>query len=168
MSLEIIHQKLNAGAYTSLLDVCNDFYQMWNNAKRCKRTFLAPADGADNMKESTLFQWAKKMHQITRTFYSSHTAGQDASGESDDGASVPPPLPIATPAPARTATSVSVSAAPSPSTAGPSTPMGDSILPKPSGPGTGKKRGSYMKDGPTVYKLIKPCMRDIKAAKSSE
>ncbi|BEI81463.1 hypothetical protein CcaverHIS002_0206230 [Cutaneotrichosporon cavernicola] len=157
MSLEIIHQKLNAGGYMSLFDVCNDFYQMWNNAKRY------------NMKESTLFQWAKKMHQITRTFYGSHTVGQDASGESDDGASVPPPsLPAATPVPARTATSVSVSAAPSPSTAGPSTPMGDSILPKLSGPGTGKKRGSYMKDGPTVYKLIKPCMRDIKAAKSSD
>ncbi|GMK54604.1 hypothetical protein CspeluHIS016_0111900 [Cutaneotrichosporon spelunceum] len=157
MSLEIIYQKLNAGGYISLLDVCNDFYQMWNNAKRY------------NMKDSTLFQWAKRMHQATRTFYSSHTAGQDDSGESDDGASVPPPqLPVATPVPARTSTSVSVSAAPSPSTAGPSTPMGDSVLPKPSGPGTGKKRGSYMKDGPTVYKLIKPCMRDIKAAKSSD
>lgn len=31
-----------------------------------------------------------------------------------------------------------------------------------------KKRGSYMKDGPTVYKLIKPVLKTIKEAKSRE
>ena len=32
----------------------------------------------------------------------------------------------------------------------------------------GKKRGSYMKDGPTVYKLIKPVLKLIRDAKSKE
>lgn len=36
MSLEIIHEKLEASAYSSLFDVISDFGQMWNNAKRCK------------------------------------------------------------------------------------------------------------------------------------
>lgn len=31
-----------------------------------------------------------------------------------------------------------------------------------------RKRGSYMKDGPTVYKLIKPVLRAIKEARSHE
>lgn len=105
------------------------------------------------------------MHKVTRDFHKLHAASDDDS-DSDRGAPPTQPLPAVTPAPVRTATSVS--AAGSPSTAGPSTPAGDQMFPKPSGPGTGKKRGSYMKDGPTVYKLIKPCMRDIKAAKSDE
>lgn len=32
----------------------------------------------------------------------------------------------------------------------------------------GRKRGSYMKDGPTVYKLVKPLLKLIKEAKSRE
>ncbi len=31
-----------------------------------------------------------------------------------------------------------------------------------------KKRGSYMKDGPTVYKLVKPVLKAIKEAKARE
>ena len=31
-----------------------------------------------------------------------------------------------------------------------------------------KKRGSYMKEGPTVYKLVKPIMKAIKDAQSRE
>lgn len=38
MSLEMIHEKLTSGGFHSLFEVCNDFYQMWNNAKRCKLT----------------------------------------------------------------------------------------------------------------------------------
>lgn len=108
------------------------------------------------------------MHKTTRNFYNNHTAGSDSSESEEELPPPPPPqpMPAVTPAPVRTATSVS--AAPSPSTAGPSTPAGEGLLPKAAGPGTGKKRGSYMKDGPTVYKLIKPCMRDIRAAKSAE
>jgi hypothetical protein len=30
------------------------------------------------------------------------------------------------------------------------------------------KRGSYMKDGPTVYKLVKPLLKTIKEAKAKE
>ena len=32
----------------------------------------------------------------------------------------------------------------------------------------GLKRGSYMKDGPTVYKLVKPVLKIIKEAKAKE
>jgi len=31
-----------------------------------------------------------------------------------------------------------------------------------------KKRGSYMKEGPTVYKLVKPILKAIKDAQSKE
>ena len=31
-----------------------------------------------------------------------------------------------------------------------------------------RRRGTYMKDGPTVYKLIKPVLKAIKDAKSRE
>lgn len=38
------------------------------------------------------------------------------------------------------------------------------------GPGgkAGKKRGSYMKDGPTVYKLVRPVLAAIMSARSKE
>ena len=32
----------------------------------------------------------------------------------------------------------------------------------------GKKRGGYMREGPTVYKLVKPVLKTIKEAKSKE
>lgn len=32
----------------------------------------------------------------------------------------------------------------------------------------GKKRGSYMKDGPTVYKLVRPVLNAIRSAKANE
>jgi hypothetical protein len=32
----------------------------------------------------------------------------------------------------------------------------------------GKKRGAYMREGPTVYKLIKPVMQAIRSARSTE
>lgn len=40
----------------------------------------------------------------------------------------------------------------------------------PAQPGSGRfrKRGSYMKDGPTVYKLVKPILKAIKDANSRE
>jgi hypothetical protein len=34
--------------------------------------------------------------------------------------------------------------------------------------GRKRKRGSYMKDGPTVYKLIKPILKSIQNTKSRE
>lgn len=87
--------------------------------------------------------------KVTRTFYSRETSQQeDTDSEDDDDP---------------TSRGITADAAsPAPATAGPSTPAED-------GSGrTGKKRGSYMKDGPTVYKLIKPCMRAIKEAKANE
>jgi hypothetical protein len=36
------------------------------------------------------------------------------------------------------------------------------------GSGRFRKRGSYMKDGPTVYKLVKPILKAIKEASAKE
>lgn len=147
----MVKDKLDKAQYNTLQDVCNDFSQIWNNAKRY------------NMRDSLIFQWAKKMHKVTRTFYDNHTAdrdGSDSDGEEQE------PTPQRKAPPSRTAASTEA-----PSPAGPSTPMSETpaSTPRPhGGPGTGKKRGSYMKDGPTVYKLIKPCMRAIKEARSDE
>jgi hypothetical protein len=105
------------------------------------------------------------MHKITRNFLASHTQGHDGSESEEDEPAPPRPLPprklVAPPPPA---IHVPVPVTPN-AAAGPSTPQS---APKTGGPGTGRKRGSYMKDGPTVYKLIKPCMRAIKDAKSDE
>jgi hypothetical protein len=126
------------------------------------------------MSESLLFQWARHMHKITRNFLASHTHGHNGSDESDEDDEPPPPMPAPRraappPAPAPRAHYAPEPAMASPNaTAGPSTPQSASHKDKVSGPGTGRKRGSYMKDGPTVYKLIKPCMRAIKEAKSDE
>lgn len=152
MSLEMVKERLDKSQYNTLNDVCNDFGQIWNNAKRY------------NMRESLIFQWAKKMHKVTRDFYSSHTTDHD--GSESEAEEPPQPTPQRKVPPTRTAVSTEA-----PSPAGPSTPMSEtaSSTPRPhGGPGTGKKRGSYMKDGPTVYKLIKPCMRAIKEARSDE
>lgn len=152
MSLEMVKDRLDKGQYATLNDVCNDLGQIWNNAKRY------------NMRESLIFQWAKRMHKATRTFYSNHTADHDGSqSEADEEHE---PTPQRRTAPSRTGVSTEA-----PSPAGPSTPMSETQASTPrghGGPGTGKKRGSYMKDGPTVYKLIKPCMRAIKEARSDE
>ncbi|KAL1410050.1 hypothetical protein Q8F55_004052 [Vanrija albida] len=137
-SLEQVKDKLDAAKYDTLRDVCHDLGQIWNNAKRY------------NIKDSTLFQWAKKLHKVTRTFYSRETSQQEDTDSEDDDA------------PTTSRGITADAASPAPATAGPSTPADD-------GSGrTGKKRGSYMKDGPTVYKLIKPCMRAIKEAKSGD
>lgn len=125
-------------------------------------------DTQDNMSESLLFQWARHMHKVTRNFLASHTHGHNGSEDSEEDDAPPPqPTPRRAPAPPAVAraqvfeTPRSENAA-----AGPSTPQSSSQ--KHGGPGTGRKRGSYMKDGPTVYKLIKPCMRAIKEAKTDE
>lgn len=123
------------------------------------------ADREDNMSDSLLFQWARIMHKVTRNFLSSHTNGHDGSDSEDEA----PPPPRRTSVPVRAPAPVSVSASPN-ATAGPSTPATDAAhTPRSAGgPGTGRKRGSYMKDGPTVYKLIKPCVRAIKETKADE
>jgi hypothetical protein len=59
-----------------------------------------------------------------------------------------------------------------PDTAGPSGASADGGEAETTGtqPGSGRfrKRGSYMKDGPTVYKLVKPILKAIKEANSRE
>lgn len=155
MSLDMVKEKLDKAQYDTLNDVCNDMSQIWNNAKRY------------NMRESLIFQWAKKMHKVTRTFYNNHTADHD--GSESEAEEEHEPTPQRKAPPSRAAASRVSTEAPSP--AGPSTPMSETPVSTPrahGGPGTGKKRGSYMKDGPTVYKLIKPCMRAIKEARSDE
>ena len=50
-------------------------------------------------------------------------------------------------------------------TGGPSSMNGDSV-----GLSSAKnaRRGAYMKDGPTVYKLVKPVLKSIRDARSRE
>lgn len=61
MALDFVHAKLEKKEYSTLKEVTTDFGQIWNNAKRCKlliKSWLTP----DNVKESVLFQWAKRLH----------------------------------------------------------------------------------------------------------
>lgn len=106
--------------------------------------------------------------KITRTFHNTHTSQADDS--ESEGEEVHHTH--ATPAGSRAALSRGATADYEESvnaTAGPSTPAGsDGGLVSSRGPGTGRKRGSYMKDGPTVYKLIKPTMRAMKEARSDD
>jgi len=127
------------------------------------------ADREDNMSESLLFQWARHMHKITRNFLASHTHGHNGSDESEEEYAPAAPTPRRAPQQPPVARAQAADNTPNKqqynAAAGPSTPQQPQ---KVGGPGTGRKRGSYMKDGPTVYKLIKPCMRAIKEAKTDE
>nr|XP_019008138.1 uncharacterized protein I206_07306 [Kwoniella pini CBS 10737]OCF46919.1 hypothetical protein I206_07306 [Kwoniella pini CBS 10737] len=127
MSLEIVHQKLDASEYQSLKDVCADLGQIFNNAKRY------------NVKDSLIFQYAKKLH-VREGDAEGEDEEVDAEGEVD--------------------------------------PEGDiemediTTTGNTSGVPTKikrvRRRGAYMKDGPSVYKLIKPVLRAIKEAKARD
>ncbi|WWD20660.1 hypothetical protein CI109_105136 [Kwoniella shandongensis] len=184
MSLEIVHQKLLAGEYQTLKEVCADLGQIFNNAKRY------------NVKESLIFQYAKKLHKMTRTFYSQTTHPEKHKEESDSEAepdlptkrSISQSLPSA---PIETVTAkaealaaeayddvdaegeidVEVDADGDVDMARPSTASVDGDEPPTTGGGHEKrarKRGSYMRDGPTVYKLIKPVLKAVREAKARD
>lgn len=107
------------------------------------------------------------VQKITRTFYNKHIQQDDDSdseAEDDHRAHSTPARSVAALSRGVTADYEDSNNA----TAGPSTPAGSDGGLTSRGPGTGRKRGSYMKDGPTVYKLIKPCMRAIREARSED
>lgn len=69
MCLEMVKQKLDKQEYETLKEVVTDLGQIFNNAKRCERVSGLviracgpPIDVVDNLKDSHLFQWAKKLH----------------------------------------------------------------------------------------------------------
>ncbi|WWC72539.1 uncharacterized protein I206_106501 [Kwoniella pini CBS 10737] len=175
MSLEIVHQKLDASEYQSLKDVCADLGQIFNNAKRY------------NVKDSLIFQYAKKLHKMTRVYYADVLnpdrvkEESDSEGEHDVGSTshVQP----------TSATSVEVGAEvegegdaegedEEVDAEGEVDPEGDiemediTTTGNTSGVPTKikrvRRRGAYMKDGPSVYKLIKPVLRAIKEAKARD
>ncbi|KAK8850478.1 hypothetical protein IAR55_004396 [Kwoniella newhampshirensis] len=187
MSLEVVHNKLVASEYQTLKEVCADLGQIFNNAKRY------------NVKDSLLFQYAKKLHKMTRTFYSQITSPETHKDEPDSeaepdppskapshqpGPSVPPQMTSSLTAKAEALTpgadeeadaegedvDVDMDAEGEVDMARPSTASVDGDE-SGAGGGLGKpvrKRGSYMRDGPTVYKLIKPVLRAIKEAKARD
>jgi len=105
--------------------------------------------------------------KLTRTFYVDATSGGQGSAsaapESDDEEAKPSitvklHAPVQLPAPVESE---------EPDIGGPSNASADGEEHTPGG-GRFKKRGSYMKEGPTVYKLVKPILKAIKEAQSKE
>ena len=62
MSLEIVKQKLDEAAYDNLKAVVTDIGQIFNNAKRCRSPYFRCTLNLDNIKESAIFQHAKRLH----------------------------------------------------------------------------------------------------------
>lgn len=67
MSLEQVRSKLDQSEYDTLKDVVADIGQIFNNAKRCESAIsmkfqLCLTFDVDNVKESLIFQYAKKLH----------------------------------------------------------------------------------------------------------
>ncbi|KAL7422928.1 hypothetical protein Q5752_002225 [Cryptotrichosporon argae] len=166
MSLEMVHEKLMGEQYETLKAVCADLGQIWTNAKRY------------NVRESLIFQYAKKYHKFTRTFYDRETAPRapvpastsspvaaaivaasvamadaDASGSRDN--SLAPPTPGDQDAEGEPDDAADDREASAAADGGDADGVNKS----------GRKRGSYMKDGPTVYKLLKPVLKAIKELK---
>ncbi|ODN99502.1 hypothetical protein L198_03346 [Cryptococcus wingfieldii CBS 7118] len=130
MSLEIVKQRLDKQEYDTLKDVVADIGQIFNNAKRY------------NVRESALFQWAKKLHATKED--------SDSEGDEQDEFTSEPVHRE------RTETL--------PPDADGSSAREDEddakLLNK-------KKKGPYVaREGPTVYKLIKPVLKAIKEAKA--
>ncbi|WVW80887.1 hypothetical protein I302_102878 [Kwoniella bestiolae CBS 10118] len=184
MSLEIVHNKLEAGEYHTLKDVCTDLGQIFNNAKRY------------NVKESLIFQYAKKLHKMTRVYYTTITSPDKVKEESDSegehdtsrGITMQPTTSAEGYADADAdADGEEVDAE------GEEDPEGEiQMADTPSkverdgnessstntaaAPGAGgtekvkrtRRRGQYMKDGPSVYKLIKPVLRAIRDARAKD
>ena len=179
MSLEIIHRKLEAQEYETLEAVRNDFSLIFNNAKRCKsmtwarnadirqhkRIFTLPvreetACMSDSASASTYNQ------KLTRTMYEelsiatnppSSQRGGTAAEESDSDREGEP---------------VSTYNERTPGAGEDDGDEGDDKLAANSSPGNldhkgrGRKRGNYFKNGPTVYKLIKPALKALQQAHS--
>ena len=120
--------------------------------------------------------------KMTRDFYAKITNPDEEQHNSDDDA--PPPAPAR--AASHTATGVPGDAAGSASgyrrastTHRGSSAVGQSVEPDDEEDGQGVdengqpsaggiKRGTYMKNGPTVYKLVKPVLKIIKETKAKE
>ncbi len=107
---------------------------------------------------------------MTRTFYADATSRQTQMQEHPDSESEQEREPSTTFQRGTASQSVEVDAGPE------EEPEGEEEHGEETAPGSGvdlkgrrvRKRGSYMKDGPSVYKLIKPVVRAIKELKSSE
>nr|XP_018259645.1 uncharacterized protein I303_07713 [Kwoniella dejecticola CBS 10117]OBR81803.1 hypothetical protein I303_07713 [Kwoniella dejecticola CBS 10117] len=139
LSLEIVQQRLDASEYQTLKDVCADLGQIFNNAKRY------------NVKESLIFQYAKKLHKMTRVYYANvlnPDRGEDEDADADADGEVDPEGDIEM---EDNTTATNAPGAP----------------PKSATKRT-RRRGAYMKDGPSLYKLIKPALKAIKEAKARD
>ncbi|WVQ95513.1 hypothetical protein IAU59_002610 [Kwoniella sp. CBS 9459] len=167
MSLEMVHAKLDAAEYQTLKSVCTDLGQIFTNAKRY------------NVKESLLFQYAKKLHKMTRTYYASVTSPEKAKDDSESEGEHEQPSTSrrnttrsAEPAVPKEEDDGDVDAEGEDDPEGDvdmeATPQADGEDAPASTGRAGRKRGSYMKDGPSVYKLIKPVLKSIKEAKSND
>ncbi|WVQ70702.1 hypothetical protein IAR50_000224 [Cryptococcus sp. DSM 104548] len=143
MSLEIVKQRLDKQEYDTLKDVVADLGQIFNNAKRY------------NVKESALFQWAKKLHKMTRIFQAEQTnpgkAKEESDSEGDEGEEIPK-----APAPRQRTGTL-------PPDADGSSAREDEDDAKLN---RKKKAPHVAREGPTVYKLIKPVLKAIKEAKA--
>lgn len=77
MSLDTVDAKLSKKEYQTLKDVVADIGQIFNNAKRCEYPLISQcpsstasnANNADNVKESLLFAYAKKLHVRSSSSY---------------------------------------------------------------------------------------------------
>ena len=110
--------------------------------------------------------------KITKSYYDAATGPAKVEPESEaEPKEESAPAPSAEPeSPARSArgdTSMEVDDVEAPPMeVGPSNSAdGDSYA---GGGRSGRKRGTYMKDGPTVYKLVKPVLKAIKEAQAQE
>ncbi|EIW69929.1 hypothetical protein TREMEDRAFT_68376 [Tremella mesenterica DSM 1558] len=156
ISLEMVHEKLEQEAYQTLKEVCTDLGQICVNAKRY------------NVKQSLIFQFAKKIHKMIRTFYSNTiTPGQKDESDSDGEHDLEPKTEPG---------SVSMEAKPSGDSRGDDEdgagPSNHSAAGETASEAAirreNKRRGNYMREGPTVYKLVKPVFKAIREAKARD
>nr|ODN89897.1 hypothetical protein L203_01814 [Cryptococcus depauperatus CBS 7841] len=122
ISLEIVKEKLEAAEYQTLKDVCTDIGQIFNNAKRY------------NMKDSLLFQFAKKLHKTNSGKYKEES---DSEGEGEQNST---------------------------SRAGTMQPEAGGSAHNDEESTKRKKVSAAQKDGPSVYKLVKPVLKAVKEA----
>lgn len=185
MCLEMVDKKLKAKEYETLKDVIADLGQIFNNAKRCKSAGfqggrmvtdvcrqhegITPLSVCEayarecGMLFHPIALALKGTQKVVRTFYADITNPGEAEPDSDHEeltSSVPPNADGAATTAAQADVSMDVDEEHDPR--GVSEGMdGESGMSK-------KKRGGYMREGPTVYKLIKPVLKSIKEAKSLE
>lgn len=132
----------------------------------------------DNVKESLLFLYAKRLHKLVRNFYTDSTNPQKA--ESDSEPEEEPTAEVVM----EEEMGEDGDADGDADGDGEGEGEGDAEAEVemdangagPSDPGLTRggrvrrmrRRGGYMKDGPTVYKLVKPVLKAIKDAKARE